>query len=60
MTRNVADHFALKPTATIVHAASPKRDMKTRPMLHSPCMMKPKKRKMRRTRPARRKLKNIG
>ena len=57
MTRNAADHLALKPTATIMHAMKPNIDRNARPMLHLPWKMKPRKRKMRRTRPARRKLK---
>lgn len=57
MTRKAADHLALKPTATIMHAMKPNIDRNARPMLHLPWKMKPRKRKMRRTRPARRKLK---
>jgi hypothetical protein len=57
MTRNAADHLALKPTATITHAIKPNSDRNARPMFHSPWRTKPRKRKMRRTRPARRKLK---
>lgn len=57
MTRNAADHLALKPTATIMHAMKPNNDRNARPMLHSPWRIKPRKRNMRRTRPARRKLK---
>ena len=57
ITRNAADHLALNPTATITQAARPTMDTKTRMMLHSPWIMKPKKRKMSSTRPARRKLK---
>lgn len=57
MTRNAADHLALKPTATIMHAMKPNKDRNARPMLHLPWKIKPRKRKMRRTRPARRKLK---
>jgi len=57
-TRNVADHLALKPTATMTHAANPMVETKTRIMLQSPWMMKPRKRKMSKTRPARRKLCN--
>ncbi len=56
MTRNAADHLALKPTATIMHAMKPNNDRNARPMLHSPWRIKPRKRNMRRTRPARRKL----
>jgi hypothetical protein len=59
MTRNAADHLALKPTATIIHAMKPNNDRIARPMLHSPWRTKPRNRKMRRTRPARRKLKQI-
>jgi hypothetical protein len=57
ITRNAADHLALKPTATIMQAMKPNNDKNARPMLHSPWKIKPRKRKMRRTRPARRKLK---
>lgn len=57
MTRNAADHLALKPTATIMHAMKPNNDMNARPILHSPWRIKPRKRNIRRTRPARRKLK---
>jgi hypothetical protein len=57
MTRNAADHLALKPTATIMHAMKPNSDRNARPMLHSPWRIKPRNRNMRRTRPARRKLK---
>jgi hypothetical protein len=59
MTRNDADHLALKPTATITHATRPNRDKNARPMFHVPWKINPRKRKMRRTRPARRKLKAI-
>lgn len=55
-TRNDADHLALKPTATMIHAIKPNRDRNARPILHFPWKIKPRKRKMRRTRPARRKL----
>lgn len=55
-TRNMADHLALKPTATITHAPRPMIDTKTRAMVHVPWIMKPRKRKMRRTRPASKKL----
>jgi hypothetical protein len=55
-TRNDADHLALKPTATIIHAIKPNRDRNARPIFHFPWKIKPRKRKMRRTRPARRKL----
>ena len=57
MTRNDADHLALKPTATMMHAIKPTRERKARAMLHVPWRIKPRKRKMRRTRPASRKLK---
>ena len=57
MTRNAADHLALKPTATIMHAMKPNNDKNARPILHSPWRIKPRKRNIRRTRPARRKLK---
>ncbi len=55
-TKNAADHFALKPTATITHATSPTMDTKMRPIDHDPWIMNPKKRNMRRTRPASKKL----
>ena len=55
-TRKAADHFALNPTATIVHAARPNIETKKRPILHFPWIMKPRKRNMSNTRPARRKL----
>jgi hypothetical protein len=57
ITRNAADHLALKPTATIMHAMKPNNDKIARPMLHSPWRINPRNRNMRRTRPARRKLK---
>lgn len=57
-TRNAADHFALKPMATMTHAARPIIETRTRAMLHSPCRMNPRNRKIKRTRPARRKLYN--
>ena len=56
MTRNDADHLALKPTATMIHAIRPNKERNARPILHFPWTIKPRKRKMRRTRPARRKL----
>lgn len=55
-TRKAADHFALKPIATIVQAARPMSDTKKRPMLHSPRKAKPMKRKIKSTRPASKKL----
>ena len=55
-TRKAADHLALKPTATIMHAARPTIDTNTRTILHSPWRIKPRKRKIKSTRPARRKL----
>ena len=55
-TRNVADHLALKPTATMMHAIKPTRESKARPMFHVPWKIKPRKRNIRRTRPASRKL----
>ena len=56
ITRNAADHLALKPTATIAHAPIPTTETMTRTILHCPCRMKPRKRKMSKTRPASRKL----
>ena len=56
-TRKVADHLALKPTATMPQAPRPKIDTMTRMIDHSPWRMKPKKRKINRTRPASKKLK---
>jgi hypothetical protein len=56
MTKKAADHLALKPTATIEQAARPKMETNSLAILHSPWMMKPMNRKIRRTRPARRKL----
>ena len=55
-TKNAADHLALKPSTTIMQAARPTMVMRKRPMDHEPWITKPTKRKMRRTRPARRKL----
>lgn len=56
-TRNTALHLALNPMATITQATKPMTETKTLAMDQVPWMMKPRKRKMRRTRPARRKLK---
>lgn len=56
MTRNAADHFALNPTATILHAANPMMDTKNRAMVHVPRIMNPMNRKISNTRPASRKL----
>lgn len=55
-TRKAADHLALKPTATMTQAARPMMETKTRMKFHSPWRMKPRKRKIKRTRPVRRKL----
>lgn len=55
-TKNVADHLALKPTATITHAISPIMETITRETVHFPCRMNPRKRKISKIRPARRKL----
>jgi hypothetical protein len=41
----------------MIHAIRPTRDRIARPIFHFPWKIKPRKRKMRRTRPARRKLK---
>ena len=49
--------MALKPTATMTQAARPTIETNTRMKFHSPWRMKPRKRKIRRTRPVRRKLK---
>jgi hypothetical protein len=56
MTKKPADHLALKPTATMTHAARPMMETRTRVMLHVPWKMTPRNKNMRRTRPARRKL----
>lgn len=58
-TRNAADHLALKPTATIPHAPKPTIDTNRRAMLHVPWIMKPKNKKISRTRPASKKLKHV-
>ena len=58
-TRKAADHLALNPTATMPHAPNPMIDTNTRPTLHCPWMMNPKKRKISKTRPARRKLRKL-
>jgi hypothetical protein len=51
-TRKLALHFALNPTATIMHAPKPTRETTTRERDQVPWKMKPMKRKMRRIRPA--------
>jgi len=52
-TRNIAEYFALNPTATMIHARSPKVLTAIRLALQlSPLKMKPRKRKIRRTLPA--------
>ena len=58
ITRNAADHYAMKPTATMMQAASPMTDTKNRAIVHWPRIMNPMNRKMRRTRPASRKLRD--
>ncbi len=59
-TKNPADHFALKPTATMMHATRPTTETNTREMLHCPRRMKPTNRKMSRMRPASKKLGKCG
>ena len=44
-TRKAADHFALKPTATMTQAAKPTIETKIRPTDHWPWRTKPRKRK---------------
>lgn len=59
VTRNDADHFALKPIATMTQAMRPKTETITRETDQVPWKMKPMKRKMRRMRPASWKLREL-
>lgn len=51
-TKKLAEYFALKPTATMMHAPSPTIETSTRAKDQLPWKMKPIKRKMSRIRPA--------
>lgn len=52
VTRKLALHFALKPTATMIQAPSPTIETTTRANDHEPWKMNPMKRKIRRILPA--------
>lgn len=52
VTKKLALHFALNPTATMMHAPNPTIETRTRANDQFPWKMKPMNRKMRRIRPA--------